>query len=114
MTHQLKTDGRTSHIPIIMLTAKADMKSKIEGLEFGADAYLTKPFEKEELLIRLRKLMELRRTLQARYGNMQMEIEHSTEDHQNLEDQFLFKLREMVEEHIDDAGYGIRNSANPC
>lgn len=105
VTHQLKTDGRTSHIPIIMLTAKADIKSKIEGLEFGADAYLTKPFEKEELLVRLRKLMELRRTLQARYSNMQ--IEHSAEDHQNLEDQFLLKLREMVVEHLDDASYGI-------
>ncbi|MCB0581746.1 MAG: response regulator, partial [Phaeodactylibacter sp.] len=64
----LKQDERTSHIPIILLTARADMPSKVEGLEYGADAYLVKPFHKEELEVRLRKLIELRRKLQERYN----------------------------------------------
>ncbi|MBK8192230.1 MAG: response regulator [Lewinellaceae bacterium] len=63
----LKNDERTSHIPIILLTAKADLDSRIKGLERGADAYLAKPFDKEELLAYLRSLLELRRKLQARY-----------------------------------------------
>ena len=63
----LKNDERTSHIPIILLTAKADIDSKLQGLEQGADAYLMKPFNKEELLLRIKKLLELRQQLQHYY-----------------------------------------------
>jgi 8-amino-7-oxononanoate synthase len=63
----LKTDERTSHIPIVLLTAKADIDSKLQGLEHGADAYLMKPFNKEELLLRIKKLLELRQQLQQYY-----------------------------------------------
>ena len=58
----LKKNIHTSHIPIILLTAKSDVDSRIEGLEMGADAYLTKPFNEKELNIRLEKLLELRHT----------------------------------------------------
>ncbi|MEM8908986.1 MAG: ATP-binding protein, partial [Bacteroidota bacterium] len=57
----LKRDERTSHIPIVLLTAKADLSDRLVGLERGADAYLAKPFQREELLIRLQKLLEGRR-----------------------------------------------------
>ncbi len=69
MCRKLRQDERTSHIPIIMLTAKADMQSKLEGLEKGADVYLEKPFNKEELLVRIRKLLELRKRLQQYYSS---------------------------------------------
>ncbi|MBK8195892.1 MAG: response regulator [Lewinellaceae bacterium] len=65
----LKNDERTSHIPIVLLTAKADFESRLSGLRRGADAYLTKPFEQEELLVRLEQLLVLRTKLQERYRN---------------------------------------------
>ena len=57
----IKTNFKTSHIPIIILTAKADSESRIEGLEHGADAYLYKPFDKKELEVRVSKLIENRK-----------------------------------------------------
>lgn len=65
--HTLKTDARTSHIPVVLLTAKADITSKITGLQHGADAYLPKPFHREELLAHIVNLLEVRRKLQAYY-----------------------------------------------
>ena len=103
MTHRLKTDERTSHIPIILLTAKADMPSKLKGLEFGADAYLAKPFNKKELFIRLRKLLELRRQLQTRYQSLQPSQHKSLK----IEDAFLQKLRNIVETHLSDENFAV-------
>ena len=57
VTDFLKNEERTSHIPIILLTAKADVESRIAGLERGADAYLPKPFHPEELLANLKNLL---------------------------------------------------------
>jgi len=59
----LKNDERTSHIPIILLTAKADAQSRLTGLRRGADAYLSKPFHQEELSVTVENLLELRRKL---------------------------------------------------
>jgi len=102
----LKTDHRTSHIPIVMLTAKADMESRIEGLEHGADAYLSKPFNKEELLVRLRKLLELRKVLQVRYMSGEA-LDTSSVDSPIIEDAFITKLNGVIHEHIDDTEFGI-------
>ena len=102
LCHTLKNDLRTRHIPIILLTAKADAASRLEGLGTGADAYLSKPFLQEELLIRLEKLLELRRKLQERYagsvkGNNPQGIEPT------LEDLFLRKVQELVLAHLSEA-----------
>ena len=105
----LKNDGRTSHIPIILLTAKADMASKIEGLERGADAYLAKPFEKEELLVRVRKLLELRQRLQRHYLSLTTSAAGEVLPHETTatESAFVQKVRMIVETHLDDAQFDL-------
>ncbi|NND05249.1 MAG: response regulator [Saprospiraceae bacterium] len=103
---KLKNDFRTSHIPVVLLTAKADLPSKLVGLETGADAYLTKPFHKEELLMRLRKLIEMRKKLQLRYGSGEMP--QPTDDRVlQQEDVFIKKVRDVVEKNLGDEGFGV-------
>ncbi|MEZ4939542.1 MAG: ATP-binding protein [Saprospiraceae bacterium] len=109
---ELKQDERTSHIPIIMLTAKADMTSKIEGLERGADAYLAKPFDKKELLVRLRKLLELRALLQAKYQTYTSSqaippLAADVSPEVDREQEFLQKLILAIEERLNDADLTI-------
>ncbi len=102
----LKSNQTTSHIPIILLTAKSDEVSRLEGLEKGADAYLAKPFNRKELNIRVRKLLELRKNLQAHYSAIENHPSGPGEV-RNEEDAFLWSVRKAVEEHIDQEHFGI-------
>jgi DNA-binding response OmpR family regulator len=99
----LKQDARTDHIPIVLLTAKADQAAKMEGLEYGADAYLIKPFHRRELAIRLQRLLELRRRLQAKYRQADFATEPKTE----REDRFVQRVRQAVLDHLDDDRFDI-------
>ena len=99
----LKNDERTSHIPIILLTAKATQEDRVHGLDMGADAYLSKPFHREELEIRLGKLIELRQQLQKRYQSFHNHPFSAA----NREDIFIQKLRTVIEENIEDESFGI-------
>ncbi len=103
----LKDDYRTSHIPIILLTAKADIPSRIEGLETGADAYIVKPFNQRELLVRMQKLLELRRKLFQRYtsGN---NLEFSSNPFIQKEDEFVKKLNEIIQNNLGDENFNIQ------
>ncbi|MEM7372479.1 MAG: ATP-binding protein [Bacteroidota bacterium] len=100
----LKLDERTSHIPIVMLTAKADQPSRLEGYKRGADAYLSKPFDQAELGIRLEKLLELRKVLQARYQQKGMPPK-SDDLAMAGEDAFIMKIRQLIRENLDDSTY---------
>lgn len=106
LCHILKTDERTSHIPIILLTAKADVDSRISGLKRGADDYLTKPFNEEELLTRLENQMQIRRKLQL-YFLEAKPLPKSLEKDIQQENEFLQKIRQDIETHIDEEDYGI-------
>ena len=66
LVSELKNDTRTSHIPMIILTAKTTQDDKITGLQSGADVFLTKPFNKEELFVRIERLISLRKKLQRK------------------------------------------------
>ncbi len=102
----LKTDQRTSHIPVVLLTAKADLDSRIEGLQHGADAYLAKPFDKRELTEQLKNLLLLRRRLQERYSSLQ-NISPSNEPAVKKEDEFILQLKQTILNHMADEGFGV-------
>lgn len=107
LCRKLKEDYRTSHIPVILLTAKADIPSRIEGLEQGADAYIVKPFNQQELLVRMKKLLELRRKLYQRYSNGG-NLDSSTNPLIQREDKFFIKLTEKIQENIHNENYNIQ------
>jgi signal transduction histidine kinase/AraC-like DNA-binding protein/predicted negative regulator of RcsB-dependent stress response len=103
----LKTDQRTSHIPIILLTAKAAQADRIEGLTRGADGYMAKPFDKEELLVRVEKLIALRRSLQLTYAK---EVGPTSPDAPQLpepEHDFLQQLRAGLTPVLADSEFTI-------
>ncbi len=102
----LKTDFRTSHIPIILLTAKADMPSRIQGLHEGADAYIVKPFNQQELLVRMNKLLDLRRTLFIRYSKGDF-LNNTTDPILKREDTFMKKVTDHIEEHLHNNQYDV-------
>jgi YesN/AraC family two-component response regulator len=106
MLEKLKNDQRTSHIPVVMLTAKADITSKLAGLERGADEYLAKPFNEDELHMRLKKLIELRKHLRERYTSMELLPQTNNRAFQ-VEDTFMMKIRGIMELHLDDDQFGI-------
>ena len=101
----LKNDERTSHIPIVLLTAKADIQSRLTGLRKGADAYLSKPFNQEELLVILENLLESRRKLQAKYQQNVLSTTVPTVEEPDPEDSFLQKVRAVVEKNLSDADF---------
>ncbi len=102
----LRNDERSSHIPIVLLTARADFESRIAGLKRGADDYLAKPFEPEELLVRLENLVKLRRRLQQRYAALPYEAPAPSDDPALvLEDAFLLKIRGVVEAHLSETDF---------
>ena len=103
----LKNDERTSHIPIVLLTARADVESRIAGLKRGADDYLAKPFEPVELMIRLANLVKQRRRLQQRYAEMPHLPVASEDPDIVLEDAFLLKIRDVVEARLSDADFDM-------
>lgn len=97
----LKSDQRTSHIPIILLTARAAQEDKKTGLLHGADAYLTKPFDKEELLIRLDMLYQKSQLLKE-YLSKSSENEHEKNPLLQQEAKFLQQVDQIIIDHLND------------
>lgn len=110
LCQHLRDDERSSHIPIILLTAKADFESKLTGLDRGADVYLEKPFQPEELRLRIRKLLELREKLKRYYLQTFDSQDYPALEAPALEkreDVFVQKIRECIEANLSDHTFSI-------
>ncbi|MCB9315513.1 MAG: response regulator [Lewinellaceae bacterium] len=106
LSRRLRADERTSHIPIVMLTAKAGEEAKIEGLETGVDGYLTKPFSERELLVRVKNLIQLRRQLRQRFSTATT-IRPAEVSATPMDQQFLQKIIETIEANLSDEHFGV-------
>ncbi len=104
----LKKDIRTSHIPIILLTGRGDQPALMKGIEHGADAYVIKPFEPAELILRVEKLLELRSNLSQYYRQYPVGVQsESTSKASPKENEFLNKLRTFIEEQINNPQFNM-------
>jgi DNA-binding response OmpR family regulator len=104
---KLKSDERTSHIPVIMLTARAMSMDRLEGLQTGADDYIIKPFSMEELSVRIRNLLEQRERLKEKYANL---IDLNLGEKMTvttLDDQFLKKATTIISENLHDFRFNV-------
>jgi AraC-like DNA-binding protein len=111
MTGQLATDHRTSHIPVILLTAKAEDTDRLTGLELGADDYLVKPFKKEELLSRIRNILRKREMLTKKNTGRIVEGT-GFEELKSIDQEFLQKVNKIVEENMEDVQFGVEKLAS--
>lgn len=110
VTRKLKNEFTTSHIPIILLTA-LDIEEKYqEGIESGADAYITKPFNVSLLLARIFKLIELRDKLRQKYSN-EPGLAHSIICTNDKDQKFSAKLNEVLNEHMTDTEFSVNDFA---
>jgi DNA-binding response OmpR family regulator len=104
---KLKNAVHTSHIPVIVLTAKAGMDNKLEGLETGADDYLTKPFEADELLVRAKNLIVQRRKLRELYSGKSLQIDPKKITVTSIDQKFLEQVLDLLEGHFSDPDFGV-------
>ncbi len=104
----VKNDLRTSHIPVIFLTAKASDESRLQGLETRADDYITKPFNNQILLSRIKNLIDLRRQLQEKFQR-RMRLEPAEIDISSIDQKFLEKLHGVIEEYLSDSELNVES-----
>lgn len=102
----VKSDERTSHIPVVLLTAKADAASRLEGIEVGADDYLAKPFERAELRARIQNLIESRRVLREKYAAPRV-FRLGEISVESIDDRFMKKVLVSIEAHLADDAFGV-------
>jgi signal transduction histidine kinase/ligand-binding sensor domain-containing protein/DNA-binding response OmpR family regulator len=103
---KLKTNEKTAHIPVILLTAKASGGDKVEGLETGADDYLIKPFEAAELLVRIKNLIDSRRKLRELFSR-EITLKPTSITITSVDERFLQRAMLIIEEHIANERFGV-------
>ena len=104
LSRRLKSDERTSHIPIILLTARASDAGKIEGLELGVDDYIIKPFNARELKTRVKNLILQRKKLREKFSRSWIS-DAPAEGISPISERFLQRALELVEAHLDDPDF---------
>ncbi len=108
---KLKQDERTSHIPIILLTARANQQDKIQGLSTGADDYIVKPFDFQELLARVHNLIEQRKKLQAFHNKWIGPNEIVKSDQLPRDLTFMNQIKQIMQDHFHDPEFNVEQFA---
>jgi signal transduction histidine kinase/DNA-binding response OmpR family regulator/streptogramin lyase len=111
VTQALRTDQKTSHIPIIMLTARSDEQTRLESLREHVDDFLVKPFNEEELILRVANLLAIRDIVRARYNADLFAGRQADEPPNALDRKFLDRLRTAMETHYKQSGFSIASMA---
>jgi DNA-binding response OmpR family regulator len=108
---RLKENEVTSHIPVILLTAKAAKEDRIGGLETGADDYLIKPFDANELLVRVRNLIDVRRKLREKFSRELVTLKPDEIRVTPAEEVFVRKVIQAVEKRLSDENFSVEDLA---
>lgn len=109
-TEQLKTHTATSHIPVIMLTAKNLEEQRVEGYQHGADSYITKPFSSKVLQARIENLLKQRSLLKHVYqGSKEAEKEIADSHLEDRDKLFIQKLRDIIRKNMSDCEFGVED-----
>ena len=107
---KIRLDERTSHIPFILLTARTTIESKLEGLELGADEYMTKPFNIKEIRVRMRNLLEQRKNLRKTFSR-ELTIQPKNIAVTSVDERFLNHALEIMEAHLADEQFSVERFA---
>ena len=105
----LKSDMRTSHIPIILLTAKTSLEDKIKGLQIGADDYITKPFETQELKARIKNLLEQRKRIHEHFKKFGIIIEE--ERMTSIDQRLLKQTITLINDNLSNSSFNVERLA---
>lgn len=103
---KIKTNEKTCHIPVIILTAKTSIEQRVEGLEVGADSYIPKPFNINHLKVRISKLIELRQTIKNKYEG-KYDVSQDDIKIKSVDEKLLEKFESIVKEQMDNPELSI-------
>jgi signal transduction histidine kinase/ligand-binding sensor domain-containing protein/DNA-binding response OmpR family regulator len=108
---KIKNNLYTSHIPVILLTAKSEVEDYVSGLEQGADDYIAKPFNLDILLAKVSTIIENRKKLKKKFSSLE-EVDPSYFTTSKLDEQFINKINEIIEQHYSDPSFDVDNFAS--
>ncbi|WP_181308574.1 response regulator [Rufibacter sp. XAAS-G3-1] len=111
LTQKLKADERTSHLPIILLTARGTVNHQVEGLEKGADEYIAKPFNVQLLLLKIKNLLTLSEKLKDRYSRF-VTLQPQFQKIENPDDRFLHNLMAILETNLSNPDFSVIELGN--
>ena len=108
MLRMIKTNVNISHIPVIMLTSKADVANRLEGLERGADAFLAKPFDMEELRMNIENLIHNRQRLKGKYSGAQQQADRVEQPEVKGNDELLMeRIMKVVNKNLSNSDFNV-------